>query len=413
MLRCAGRRRDINNLRCYAVSFVAVKRMIKNAVVLAGGRGVRLIPLTLRTPKPLLPVGNTPMLDHIISSLARSGFDRIIVAVNYLGWKILAHLLQRWSESGLEIIAPSIQPEDTADAVRKLRDHIDGDFIVAMGDVITNMKLREFANAHEKWGGIASVALVEVPSLKDFGAVIIDKGGRILHFIEKPRHEEVYVVSLAYCDPARLHMPYRNLANSGFYAFRYDILDILDDNPHLMDFGKHVFPWLLESGYEVRGWEAADAYWIDVGRHSTYLLANFDLLLGSASPLKPYGVEHGGVWLGEDVDISEGARVLPPSAIGDNVEIGSGATVGPFAVLGHGARVEKDSRISYSVLLDGSSVSESSVIYQSILGKNVYVSPSCALERAVVGDNEVVSGRIRASLEPIIYEKMKFDGVKA
>lgn len=388
------------------------RRMIKNAVVLAGGKGVRLAPLTLYTPKPLLPVGNVPMLDHVIQSLARSGFERIIVAVNYLGWKILAHLLRRWSESGLEVIAPAIKPEDTADAVRKLRDHIDGDFIVAMGDVITNMRLREFADAHERWGGLASVALVEVPSLRDFGAVMIDKTGRILHFMEKPRHEEVYVVSLAYCDPARLHMPHRNLANSGFYAFRYDILDILDDNPHLMDFGKHVFPWLLESGYEVRGWEAVDAYWIDVGRHSTYLLANFDLLAGNVSPLKPYGVEHNDVWLGEDVSISEDSRVLPPSAIGDNVEIGSGAVVGPFAVIGHGAKLEKNSRVSFSVILDGCSVGESSTVCQSILGKNVYVSPGCVLERAVVGDNEVVSGRIKASLEPVIYEKARFEGVR-
>lgn len=381
--------------------------MIKDAVVLAGGKGVRLIPLTLSTPKPLLPVGNVPMLDHIISSLARHGFERIIVAVKHLGWKILSHLLKRWSGSGLEIIAPAIQPEDTADAVRKLRDYIEEDFLVVMGDVITNMNLREFAEAHEGWRGIASVALVEVSSLKEFGAVVVDKVGRVLHFIEKPRHEEIYVVSLAYCDPVRLHVPHRNLANSGFYAFRYDLLDILDDNPSLMDFGKHVFPWLLENGYEVRGWEATDAYWIDVGRHSTYLLANFDLLAGSASPLRPYGVEHNGIWLGENVNISEGVSLVPPLALGDDVEAHKGAVIGPYAVLGHGVKVGKNSHISYSVLLEGVNVDEGALVHQCILGKNVYVSSDCALERAVIGDEEVINGGVKASLEPVIYERIR------
>lgn len=385
--------------------------MIKSAVVLAGGKGVRLRPLTLSTPKPLLPVGNIPMLDHILGSLARFGFERVIVAVNYLGWMILAHLLRRWSESGLEVIAPAVKPEDTADAVRRLRNFIDDDFLVVMGDVVTNMNLREFADSHEAWGGVASVALVEVPSVKDFGAVVVDKAGRILHFIEKPRYDEVYLVSLAYCDPMRLHAPHRNLANSGFYAFRYEILDILDDNPSLMDFGKHVFPWLLENGYSVRGWEASDAYWIDVGRHTTYLLANFDLLAGSASPLRPYGIEQNGIWIGEDVRISDGAKLIPPSALGDGTEVSEGARVGPYAVLGHCAKVGKGAQVSYSVVMDGVSLGEGVTVYQSILGRNVSVHPSCTVERAVAGDGEVISSRVEASLEPLIYEKFRLEGV--
>ena len=386
--------------------------MIKTAVVLAGGKGVRLRPLTLRTPKPLLPVGNIPMLDHIIGSLARAGFERIVVAVNYLGWRILEHLLRRWAESSLEVIAPLVEPLDTADAVRKLRSFIDGDFLVVMGDVVTNMDLRGFADFHERWGGIASVALVDVPSLRDFGAVVLDKEGRVVHFVEKPRYDEVYIVSLAYCDPSRVGLLHKNLANSGFYAFSYSILDVLDDNPHLMDFGRHVFPWLIESGYEVRGWEAVDAYWIDVGRPQAYLLANFDLLAGAASPLQPYGENYRGVWYGNGVRVGSEATVIPPSALGDGVEVESGAVVGPYAVVGHGARIGRGSRVSYSVLGDDSVLEEGAVVRQCAVGRGVHVAPGCTLERAVVGDGERVSGAIEALLEPVIYEKLRLGGAE-
>uniref|UniRef100_A0A7J3X8S1 NDP-sugar synthase n=2 Tax=Thermofilum pendens TaxID=2269 RepID=A0A7J3X8S1_THEPE len=372
--------------------------MISTAVVLAGGKGVRLRPLTLNTPKPLLPVGNTPLLDHMLGMLAMHGFERVLVAVNYLGWKILRHLLEKWSDRGVEVIAPQVNPQDTADAVRRLRDFIDGDFVVTMGDVLTNMNLREFADYHERSGAFATIALVEVSSLREFGAVLLDKEGRVVHFIEKPRFDETYIVSVAYCDPARLSALHRNLANSGFYAFRYEVLDVLEENPQLMDFGRHVFPWLLENGYEVRGWESS-AYWIDVGRPATYLAANFDLLAGLAEPLRPHGRECDGVWMGENVEVAPGARLVPPVALGDGVRVGSGARLGPFAVVGHGSCVRENATVEYGVVLSGAEVGEGARVAGSIIGENARVLPRCSVEGALIRDGEAVSGDFTAEAE--------------
>uniref|UniRef100_A0A7C4B9A0 NDP-sugar synthase n=1 Tax=Thermofilum pendens TaxID=2269 RepID=A0A7C4B9A0_THEPE len=372
--------------------------MITTAVVLAGGKGVRLRPLTLNTPKPLLPVGNKPLLDYMLGMLVAQGFERILVAVNYLGWKILKHLLEKWSDRGIEIIAPQVNPQDTADAVRRLREFINEDFIVTMGDVLTNMNLREFADHHERSGAFATIALVEVSSLRDFGAVLLDKEGRVVHFIEKPRFDETYIVSIAYCNPARLSALHRNLANSGFYAFRYEVLDILEENPQLMDFGKHVFPWLLENGYDVRGW-ASPAYWIDVGRPATYLMANLDLLAGLAEPLRPYGREHGGVWIGEGVEVAPDARLVPPVALGDDARVGSGARLGPFAVVGHESGVRENAVVEYSVVLNGVEVGEAARVTSSIVGEGARILPHCSVEGGLVRDGETVSGDIAAEAD--------------
>jgi len=372
--------------------------MILTAVVLAGGKGVRLRPLTLNTPKPLLPVGNTPLLDHMLSMLVAHGFERIIVAVNYLGWKILRHLLEKWSDKGVEVLAPKVNPQDTADAVRRLRDFIDGDFIVTMGDVLTNMNLRKFADHHQRSGAFATIALVEVPSLRDFGAVLLDKEGRVLHFIEKPRFDETYIVTVAYCNPARLSALHRNMANSGFYAFRYEVLDLLEENPQLMDFGRHVFPWLLENGYDVRGWESS-AYWIDVGRPATYLTANFDLLAGLVEPLHPHGRRRDGVWLGENVEVAPSARLVPPVALGDDVKVGSESRLGPFAVIGHGSRVRDGATVEYSVMLSGAEVGEGARVLSSIIGGGVQIRPRCTVESMVIKDGEIISNDVIAEAE--------------
>lgn len=366
--------------------------MIRTAVVLAGGKGVRLRPLTLTTPKPLLPVGNKPIIDHILSLLLADKFDKIIVAVNYLGHKIVRHMLEKYLDSGVEIIIPEINPEDTADAIRKLSRFIEEDFIVTMGDVITNMNLREFADYHESTNSFASVAVIEVGSVKEFGAVILDEKGRILHFMEKPGSSEWYVATVAYSTLPRKHFrAYSNLANSGFYAFKHEILDVLAENPYLMDFGRHVFPWLLENNFSVLGWNAGNAYWIDVGRPSTYLAANFELLEGAAWPLMPYGNNYDGVWVGRNTVINEGATINPPVALGDDTLIEKGATIGPYAVIGSGVKIGKSSIVANSVIMDGCTLEDQTVVMNSILAKNILVRRGSKIEEnSVIGENSVI-----------------------
>jgi len=370
--------------------------MLSTAVVLAGGKGTRLRPLTLTMPKPLVPVGNIPILDHILRLLKINGLEKVVIAVNYLGEMIRRHIIEEYDTYGMEIIVPRIRPLDTADAVRKCRDFIDGDFLVVMGDVLTNMNLREFAEFHEKKGGIASIALIEVPSLLEFGAVIMGQDNRIIHFIEKPSIPEIYLVSLAYTRlPGGVTKLYSNLANTGFYALSYKILDILEENPFLMDWGRHVFPWLLENNYPIYGWDAGETYWADIGRPRNYLQANMDMLDGRVKPLAPKGVEReNGVWIGENTLIDREANIRPPVAIGDNVTVGKGSTVGPYTVLGDGVSIGERSKIERSIVMSNTRIENNVEISYSILAKNILVKDGAVIKGfSVIGEGVVVESK--------------------
>ncbi len=393
--------------------------MLSTAVVLAGGRGTRLRPLTLTMPKPLVPVGNVPILDHILTLLKLNGFEKIVIAVNYLGEMIRRHILENYDGYGMEIVVPRIKPLDTADAVRKCRDFIDGDFLVVMGDVLTNMNLREFAQFHEEKGGIASIALIEVPSLLDFGAVILGQDSRIIHFIEKPSSPEIYLVSLAYTRfPQNISKLYSNLANTGFYALSYKILDILDENPYLMDWGRHVFPWLLENNYDVYGWDAGDIYWADVGRPHNYLRANFDLLEGLVKPLKPKGREvMPGVWIGENASIDPKAELRPPVAVGDGSSIAAKAVVGPFAVIGDNVEVGEGAVVERSVVMNNTRLGAQVNVTYSVLAKNILVEEGAVIKGfSVIGEGVVVKSNYTVQpntvIEPAIrvLEKVRKSG---
>ncbi len=388
--------------------------MIRTAVVLAGGKGVRLRPLTLTTPKPLLPVGNKPILDHMIGLLVSKGFEKVVIAVNYLGHKILSHLLEKYLDAGVEIVAPSISPEDTADAVRKLAAFVDEDFLVAMGDVLTNIDLRAFTDFHEKSGAFASVGLIEVPSVRDFGAVILDKEGRVLHFIEKPTPHEWYITTVAYSmNKQRYIQPYSNLANSGFYAFKVELLDVLSENPHLMDFGRHVFPWLLENGYKVMGWSAGNAYWIDVGRPASFLAANMDLLDGLPYPLTPYGSPRDGLWVGEDTVINEGVMINPPVALGDRVEVLENSVIGPYAVIGSDVKVGRSSRVSQSVIMNKCTLEDQTFVMNSILAKNILVGMGASVRDSVIGEGSVIGSGLEVIERVVMPGSVLVEEVKS
>ncbi len=367
--------------------------MLSTAVVLAGGKGTRLRPLTLTMPKPLVPIGNVPILDHILTLLRINGLKKVVIAVNYLGEMIRRHIIEKYDSYGMEIIIPRITPLDTADAVRKCRDFIDGDFLVVMGDVLTNMNLREFAEFHEKKGGIATIALIEVQSLLDFGAVIMGSENKIMHFIEKPSTPEIYLVSLAYTRiPGNLTKLYSNLANTGFYALSYRILDILDENPYLMDWGRHVFPWLLENNYTIYGWDAGDTYWADVGRPRNYLTANFDLLEGKVKPLMPKGNNTmPGVYIGNNVEISTRASIRPPVALGDNVKIGENSSIGPYTVLGDNVSVGSNATVERSVIMNNTKIEDNVKVTYSVLAKNILVMQNAVIKGfSVIGEGVVV-----------------------
>jgi len=368
-------------------------------VILAGGKGTRLRPLTYSKPKPLAPVGNRPIIDYAIELLADHGFSEILVLVNYLGHVLEDHLRRVEGPEGVEVRIVKTDSLDTADAVRKASSEIDRDFLIFMGDTLTNADVSRLVEYHEKSRGLITAALRSCENPLTQGVVCVDREGRVALSLERPLSYELYVASLVWND----RIARGGLASAGIYAARYEILDVLSDNRYLMDWNKHVLPFLLESGYEVYGWVMDDSYWLDIGGPSDYLSGNWDAILGELEPYKPRGECEGGIWRDGEIEIGEGAKIVPPVAVGDGVEIESDAVVGPYAVVGDGCRIGEGAIVCRSVLWDRVEVGEGSSISDSVLADRVGIgagaSVSCGSllgEGAIVEEGAVASGvRVR------------------
>ncbi|ADV64632.1 sugar phosphate nucleotidyltransferase [Desulfurococcus mucosus] len=366
------------------------------AVVLAGGLGTRLYPLTKVAPKPMIPLAGKPILEYIVDGLVRHGFTDIIIAARYLGTQVVEYF------KGHPYAKPVIlDSKDTADAVRLLDGVFDDHFIVSMGDTLCNADYREIYDYHKSSNAVATIALKQVENPLPYGIVYLDEHGDILLFIEKPLSIEVYLLSLAYYRQKGASA-YENLINAGIYVFNPHILEILERNPGLMDFGRHVFPYLVENGYRVRGHVLGHSvYWNDIGRLETYKSVAWDMLDGRIPGLEPAApMASKGVYI-HDSAIVRG-RVNPPVYIGRSVVVEEGASVGPYAVLEDNAVVGKGSVIQEGIVWRDTLIGEGSRIYDSILMNRVEVAPGSTLVSTVVGTGSRVSGELsKMILDPV------------
>ena len=382
-------------------------------VILAGGKGTRLRPLTYFRPKPLVPIGNRPIIDYIIDIFIKHGVTKILVLVNYLGESIRSYLIQKRISKSIELKVLNLNSIDTADAVRRARHEIEGDFIVSMGDILSNINLTNFIKFHKKKGSIATVALKEYENPLEYGVTLIDRNDRILLFLEKPLSYELYLTSLAY-HKSNIKFLYGNLVNAGVYAFREEVLDIITQNPHLLDWGKHVFPYLLENNYPVYGWIMGGSYWLDVGTPSKYLRANMDILSGALFPMKPKGKYVHGIWTMGDIEMQSNARIIPPVAIGRNVTIESNATVGPYVVIGDNCKIGKSTTVRKSVIWENVSIGGNCKIISAILADEVVVGGKVSIIESIIGKSAVIEEEVvlnNTVLEPkteiLAKEKLK------
>jgi len=385
--------------------------LLNTAVILAGGKGTRLRPLTYSVPKPLVPVDNKPAIEYIIELLIKYGISKAVVAVNYLGDMIREYFSSR-EFKGIDIHVPLINSLDTADAVRKCHKYIDDDFFVVMGDVLTDMNLKNFGLYHYLKKGIATIALIDVENPLEYGLTIVDRDMRIRGFVEKPTSIEAYMVNLAYAKIMGV-ISYRNYVNSGFYAFDYSIVDIIRENLYLMDWSRHVFPFLLEEEYKLYGWDSGDVYWLDIGRPETYLRANRDIMDLNSGSIRPSGVEiERRVWIGEETKISSSVNIIPPVVIGNNVYIGSDSIIGPYTVIGNNSYIESKSRIRESIIWDHVNIEENVEIESSIIANNVWIGKNAKImPLSVIGGNVkiepfgVVDERSRVKPGEVVYAK--------
>lgn len=338
------------------------------AVIMAGGEGTRLRPLTSNAPKPMMPLVNEPMMEHIVRLLRSHGFDDIVVTVAFLANHIRAYFGDG-SEYGVRMVyATEETPLGTAGSVRNAMDELDERFLVISGDVLTDVDLGAIVRTHEEKGALATIGLVRVENPLEFGIVITREDGSIERFLEKPSWGQVFSDTI----------------NSGIFVLEPEIFDhIAPEGP--VDFSSEVFPSLLEKGLPLYG-AVAEGYWEDVGTLEAYLRAHKDILDGRVE-LEVPGFEVGdGVHLGEGAEIHPDATVVGPAVLGENCRIEAGVRLGPYTVLGTNVRVRQGADLERVVVHDNSYLGEGVRLRGATIGR------SCDLRGGVRCDEGVVLG---------------------
>jgi mannose-1-phosphate guanylyltransferase len=333
------------------------------AMVMAAGLGTRLRPLTYEIPKPIVPVVNRPVIEHVLVLLRRHGFGEVIANLHWFPDAIRDHLGDG-SDAGIELTYSYEETLlDTAGGVWNVRDyltHDDDSFLVLAADALTDVDLGALADAHAAHDGVATMTVKRVPNVSEYGVVLTDADGRVQGFQEKPDRAEAL----------------SDLANCMIYAFRPQIFDYFPDPPYV-DWANDIFPILLDNDVPFFT-HVVERYWNDVGSLRELLQGNLDgiegtvelepageLVTGEADPESPdvdgLADERAGLPAGTSIN----GRVL----VGEDARVGDGVRIDGPAVIGAGARVGDGARIKESVLLPGAEVPAEGLLAGSIAGR--------------------------------------------
>lgn len=342
------------------------------AVILAGGEGSRLRPLTLGRPKPMTPLFGKPVLGHILDLLRRHGVTDIAVTLRYLPAAVTDYFGDG-SGYGVKLTYfVEKEPLGTAGAVRACDGFLDEDFLVVSGDAVCDLDLTELVRRHKKAGAVASLALCRRSEPLEYGLVRTTEDGRVVGFAEKPGWAKVDT----------------ELVNTGVYVLSPRALRRVRKGESY-DFGKELFPTLLAQGEALYGWEIP-GYWQDMGDCKAYLECVCDALEGKI-----------GIDLGRKSAIPAGVVVRPPCWVGERAVLAPGCTIGPFAVIGDGSTVETGAVVERSVLL-GANVGEGAEVTGAILCKGVNLHP-----RAMVNPGAVLGEGVTVGAEAIVAPGVK------
>ena len=344
------------------------------AVILAGGEGTRLRPLTSNQPKPMMPLANRPMMEHVVRLLATHGFDDIVVTVAFLANQIRDYFGDG-SDFGVRMrYATEETPLGTAGSVLNASEELDDTFLVISGDVLTDIDLGAIVKAHQDAGALASIALKRVENPLEFAIVITRPDGSIERFLEKPSWGEVF----------------SDTANTGIYVLEPGIFDFIHAD-EVVDFAGDVFPAVLEKKLPLIG-TVVDGYWEDVGTLEAYLRAHQDVL-DQRVHIDIDGFRIGeGIWLGEGADVDPTARIEGPVVIGDNCRIEGGAHLREYTVLGTDVVVKADAFVDRSVCHDHVYVGPSARLRGCVIGRSTDLRAHARIEEGVVVGDESFIG---------------------
>ncbi len=344
------------------------------AVVMAGGEGNRLRPLTSNQPKPMVPVVGKPCMEHILELLREHGLNEVIVTVAFLPQAIRSYFGEG-ETLGMHIgYSVEESPLGTAGSVRLTAKQLDETFLVISGDALCDVDLSALVAFHKERGAAVTIGLKSVENPLEFGIVVTDEEGRVERFLEKPSWGQVFSDTI----------------NTGIYVMEPEVLKhVPGDRPY--DFSKELFPYLLEMGRPIYG-HVMEGYWQDIGNLDQFRQANFDALEENVRLSIPGIRIRGNVWLGEGVDVPDLEQIEGPAYIGNYCRIAPGATVGAYSVLSNSVTLRERTRTTRSVIDASTHIGRSSIIEGAVIGRSCDIRAHVRIHEGVAVGDEVTIG---------------------
>lgn len=346
------------------------------AIILAGGKGTRLRPLTCRIPKPMIPVINKPLLEHTIMLLKKHGIKEIGITMMYMPQEIENYFMDgsKWGVRLSYFLEK--QPLGTAGSILNAASFLDEPFLVMCGDCVTNMNLSDVISFHTLRKALVTMVLTRAENPQGFGIALTDDNNFITGFKEKPCKRDILSDTI----------------NTGVYVMNPEVLKLIErDRP--FDLSRDLFPRLIKEKLPFLGYSAS-CYWSDIGSPETYLKTHWDMLDHKLIPDTPYHNLLQSVFVGEGTIIEPDAAINGPCMIGSNCYIGHNAIIDSYTVIGDNCIIDDFASIKRSLLLDNCTVGRGSELRGSILGNNVRLMQYVlSYENTVIGDECIVHER--------------------
>src|SRR5215207_6091362 len=361
------------------------------AIIMAGGQGTRLRPLTSDQPKPMIRIVNLPCMEHIVNLLSRHGITDIAVTLQFMPEEIQDYFGDG-SEWGVNM-RYSIEdaPAGTAGSVKMAEQQLglEGErLLIISGDALTDADLSRLVEFHEEKGSEATMVLKSVENPLDFGIVITEEDGRISRFLEKPAWGQVF----------------SDTVNTGIYLLEPSVMDeIPDPEDGEYDFSKELFPALLEEGRPLYGY-VTDDYWEDIGTLEQFAGAQRDVLDGKVNGVRPPGTRlRESIYVGRRAQVDDD-ELEGPLVIGENVRVDEGAKISPYSVFSDNGVISAGATVERSVVAEGTYVGEGAELIDTLVGRNSYVQARARLlERSALGDDVIVGEGATVAPEVTIY----------
>ncbi len=341
---------------------------------MAGGEGSRLRPLTIRRPKPMVPIAGKPVMEHILNLLKRHGITEVVVTVQYLASNIEDYF-GNGSQFGMRInYSREDVPLGTAGSVKNAEDLLTEPFLVISGDALTDYNLTDLIRYHNEKQSMATLLLAHVPNPLEYGVIITNEDGHISQFLEKPSWGEVFSDTI----------------NTGIYLLDPKIFTYFEKNKQF-DFSQELFPMMLRKGDPIYGYVANSGYWCDVGSLPEYMRANADVLQGRVDVEIPAKNIGDSIWCEQGVEISDEAQLYGPLYLAHDCKIKAGAIVHGPSTIGHYTIIDERAQVDRSIVWNNSYIGERAELRGALVGSSTSIkSKAVMFEGSVIGDNSII-----------------------